>query len=222
MNKSGVYKIKNLINNKVYIGSSFNTSERWGDHLYSLKKNTHVNRYLQRAFNKHGEKSYKFEVIETCSNEKLIGREQYWMDYYKSYQRRYGYNLSPTAGSCLGVKHTDEAKLNMSKAKKGVPLSDEAKQNMRKPKSDKAKLNMSKASKGKPKSEEHRRNSSLAHIGKLVGYKHTDGARQNMRKPKSEEHIQKVAKANTGRKHTDEARLNMSLAHIGKKYKVKI
>jgi group I intron endonuclease len=68
--KSGVYKILNLVNQKCYIGSSFDTSERWKDRLSGLRKSIHINRYLQRAFNTHGENNFKFEVIEYCPNEK--------------------------------------------------------------------------------------------------------------------------------------------------------
>lgn len=49
---SGIYKITNLVNNKVYIGQSVNIRKRWNQHVLELNKNIHPNIYLQSAWNK--------------------------------------------------------------------------------------------------------------------------------------------------------------------------
>jgi group I intron endonuclease len=126
MTDSGVYKILNIINSKVYIGSSFDISKKWGEHLKSLRKNIHYNSYLQNAFNKYKENNFKFEVIEYCPNEKLPEREQFYINFYKSSNRKYGYNLSPTAGSPMeNRKHTDETKQKISIGNKGKKRTEE-------------------------------------------------------------------------------------------------
>jgi predicted GIY-YIG superfamily endonuclease len=49
---SGVYEIKNTLNNKRYIGSSVNIQKRWYAHKRMLNLNTHPNKHLQAAWNK--------------------------------------------------------------------------------------------------------------------------------------------------------------------------
>ena len=46
---SGIYKIQNLVNNKIYIGSSINLKTRYRTHLRTLNENNHANRLLQKA-----------------------------------------------------------------------------------------------------------------------------------------------------------------------------
>lgn len=62
-NKSGVYKITNLINNKFYIGSTKNLSSRYRTHLSSLTLNKSGCVILQNAVNKYGIENFKFEVL---------------------------------------------------------------------------------------------------------------------------------------------------------------
>jgi len=121
--KSGIYKITNLIRGLVYIGSAADIGNRWSSHKKDLKKNIHANSYLQRAWNKYGEEAFEFVILELVEDKnKLIEREQYWMDYYKSYERDKGYNINPKAESCRGVKRL---KPNPRKGLKNGPQSKE-------------------------------------------------------------------------------------------------
>ena len=54
----GIYMIRNLSNNKVYIGQSTNINRRWNDHKMKLKNNIHYNEHLQKSYNKYGEKFF--------------------------------------------------------------------------------------------------------------------------------------------------------------------
>lgn len=94
----GVYLILNIVNGKIYIGSSNDIEGRKYDHFRALRLNKHTNQYLQNSYNKHGEAKFTFEVIEVVDNiEDLRDREQYWLDYYKSYE--VGYNISAIAAN---------------------------------------------------------------------------------------------------------------------------
>lgn len=95
---SGIYSITNIANNKLYIGSSKNIYKRWKEHRNMLKKNEHHSKHLQAAWNKYGEESFIFNILEECNNEDLLAREQYYMDLYCSYDGYYGYNESEFAG----------------------------------------------------------------------------------------------------------------------------
>ena len=124
--KSGIYKITNIINGKFYIGSAVNIKARWGSHKSELRDNVHHNRHLQRSYNKRGLRVFKFEVLFTCPKEDLIRIEQYCIDNHKP-----KYNISPTAGNCLGVKHTVESKKNMSLAHIGFKVKEETKEKIK-------------------------------------------------------------------------------------------
>lgn len=59
-----VYRIRNVVSKKYYIGSSTNLYERWRGHRSKLRGNTHPNRHLQSSWNKHSEEVFLFEVLQ--------------------------------------------------------------------------------------------------------------------------------------------------------------
>ena len=118
----GIYQILNLINGKIYIGSSsVDIAKRWRCHKSYLRNNKHQNNYLQRAFNKYGEENFIMELVELVSNKnKVISIEQKWLDKLQPFTNtNNGYNICKTAGNTCGKHHSKDAKLKMSKAKMG-------------------------------------------------------------------------------------------------------
>lgn len=107
--KIGVYKIENLINNKVYIGSTISGfKKRIKEHLYELNKGKHHSSHLQKAFNKYGTNNFEVSILEVCNRESIIQKEQFYLDQYKSYNRNLGYNILNKAYNSQGYKHTEE------------------------------------------------------------------------------------------------------------------
>jgi len=76
----GIYRIRNLKTEDCYYGSSKEIEKRWERHLRGLRKNSHENIILQRAWNKYGEESFIFEVIHECDKEKLLENEQVYLN----------------------------------------------------------------------------------------------------------------------------------------------
>lgn len=97
----GIYKITNQINNKCYIGQSIHIEQRWEEHLYKSSQCS----LLKYALHKYGVNNFTFEVIEECEQESLNEREQYWIQYYDSFNN--GYNL--TLGGGGTIKYSVEA-----------------------------------------------------------------------------------------------------------------
>jgi group I intron endonuclease len=83
---TGIYAIKNIVNNKIYIGSSFNIIKRWKSHIYCLMKNIHHNIDLQLDYNFYGYTSFIFYIVKLCDIydlKTLRDKEAYWIEYYK-------------------------------------------------------------------------------------------------------------------------------------------
>lgn len=191
---SGVYIIENFEDGRVYVGSAIDIHSRWGQHRRELLWGTHKNSYLQNAWNKCGEGSFCFQVIEHCDRELLLEREQVWIDLLCSFKRDYGYNLSPTAGSTIGVPCPLDKREKISKSLSGDkhPL-------YGKHLPEKTKARISLANKGRVVSMEARNKMSLAKKGRVV----------------SKETGRKISEANTGRTHSKEVRRRMSIAQAG-------
>jgi len=128
-NKSGIYKIINLINEKTYIGSAVNLKTRKYTHFYKLKEGKHSNVFLQNSFNKYGISNFQFEILEFCDKSVLLVREQYWIDRFFDNQVMC-FNINKTAGSWLGRKHSEKSKKKMSILHKGKNKSETTKKKM--------------------------------------------------------------------------------------------
>lgn len=103
--KSGIYRITNTVNNKFYIGSSKDIDKRWYDHKRELYLNIHINPKLQHSWNYHGQDKFLFEMVEEVSEDKLIEREQFYLDTLKPYERDVGYNINPSAFGGDNITH---------------------------------------------------------------------------------------------------------------------
>lgn len=115
MIESGIYKIQNLLNGKLYIGSSLNVKRRLTLHKCNLRKNKHVNLALQNAFKKYGQDAFSFEKILVCSKEYLLMYEQLIIDSYGSCDKLFGYNIRTIASSNAGIPMHVNTRLALSK-----------------------------------------------------------------------------------------------------------
>ena len=62
-NEGGLYRILNLVNGRVYIGSTCQFKVRWRAHRRQLETGVHHNQFLQRDFDKCGSDAFVFEVL---------------------------------------------------------------------------------------------------------------------------------------------------------------
>jgi group I intron endonuclease len=218
---SGIYRIRNLLDGKVYIGSAINFRTRWNSHRCLLRQGKHFCEHLQAAWNKHGAHAFVYEVIEACENDRLIEREQHWLDAVKSYNRSFGYNSRPKAENQLGLHHSEETIRKISIAKmgapswnKGVPMTATAKEKMRAKKIGlkhtlETKAKMSAVRTGRRHSAEAK--AKMSAIAKAKGRRLSDAAlRKSVEARKGKPHPM------LGRKHSLETREKISAAHKGK------
>lgn len=162
-----IYKVTNLINNKIYIGQTTRSlKKRWNCHQY---KSTSA---LYFAIKKYGRDNFKIEEIERVNTlDELNKREEYYINLYNCY-KPIGYNVA-----CGGknFNRTPEIRKKISEGLKGRTISKETREKISKTltgrklpievieklkrrvpymtgkkHSDEVKLKMSLAKKGKP------------------------------------------------------------------------
>lgn len=185
-----VYTIKNILDGKMYIGSSTNIARRKRQHLNSLLKNEHHSIHLQRAWNKYGKDNFVFEILDgNATKENLREKEKEWILHYKTLDREFGYNISESTVCCslsgekhpmYGIKFSDIGRTSYWKGKK-IPK--EICERMRKPRSETGKLHIKQNQPdrsgcknsmfGKQFSEDHREKISRALQGKMCGSKNS-------------------------------------------------
>jgi len=88
-----IYKITNLINNKIYIGKTCDFENRI---KYHKRRSfiTHPNTLLVRAFKKYGIDNFKFEIIEdNISSSKINQKERQYIIDLDSRNLSKGYNM---------------------------------------------------------------------------------------------------------------------------------
>jgi len=112
-----VYRITHKESRTTYIGSTSNFKKRWGQHLYELRRGSHYNDRLQKAWNKHGEESFEWSVLEFCiTGGRLAAREQWWLDKFRASAEVYNCGMvakHPTRG----LKVSEEWRLQNAKRK---------------------------------------------------------------------------------------------------------
>ena len=101
---SGIYKITNQINGKVYIGQSVDLHTRLTNHIKAaLGITTIAHQLVHDAMAAEGLENFTFEIIEKCSKEQLNKKEKLWIETYSS--DKYGYNR--TAGGSKEENNND-------------------------------------------------------------------------------------------------------------------
>ena len=195
--KSGIYLITNVVNGKVYVGSSTNLKKRRNDHFSDLKRGRHGNPHLQSAYRKYGKDALSFQILEYCSTEDLVIREDWWIDLLDAMNPDKGYNLLSAdrrgANGMTGKKHSDETRAKMSAAHKGN------KNSLGHKHSDETRAKMSAAKKGKPNGRKHSEETKAKMSAARMGNQHT-----------------------LGHKHSDETRAKMSAAHIKRRRETQV
>ena len=195
-----IYKITNKVNDKVYIGQTtmvFHQRYKGGN----WQRYTH-NQYLKNSVNKYGIENFEtnkcFDIA--YSKEELDEKEIYWIGYYNSNIRLYGYN-SKDGGSNGRPNMETRKRMSDNHWSKNINISEKLRENLSKVHKGKiglrGKLNYGY---GKHLSEET----------KLKMSKSTTGRKM------SNEQKNKISIGNTGRKHTIESNLQLSKTRIKK------
>lgn len=202
MIKFGIYKITNIVNNKVYIGSTIRSfSKRWGEHRRGLRDNKHHSTYLQNSWNKYGKDNFIFEIIEELHNKDEIyinSKEELWINYYNSCNSKFGYNNENIIDNKRNLSEATKEKIR--KTKIGKIASQETRKKMSESHMRRFRENNEIPwNTGKTPSLETKIKMSNSQLGR----KH------------SSETIEKIRNGNKGKKVSIESRLRISLSKKG-------
>lgn len=191
--RCGIYTITAPSGN-MYVGSSVNIPQRFKRHQNELKLSKHHNHILQNAWNKY-DGQLEFKQILICLPENLLFYEQLIIDNYRP-----RYNIAPTAGNCLGRKHT----LVSIEKMKGRVCTEVTRQKLAiSSKGNKSRTGLSHTEKTKMKQSQSRK-----------GIKYSDETIRKMsesaklRKATPETKV-KISLASSRRKHSQETKLKM-------------
>lgn len=194
---SGIYLIQHIASKKAYVGSTKDLGHRRSEHFTTLERGCHKNRHLQRAFAKYGRKAFRFLVLEECERERLIEREQYWIDFYQSADKRHGYNLNPLAGRSTP---SEETRLLIGEKSRGRVPSKETCQRI------------AKANRGKKRSEETKRKLSKSATGRKLSEETKNKLRGRVFSEETRRKLSEAKKRRVGWKHSEETLQKMRLS----------
>lgn len=99
---SGIYRWINEETDDTYVGSGIDLTKRIRSYYQTseLERNP---RHINRALFKYGHSKFKLEILEYCDKDKLMEREQFYLD-----QLHPSYNILKQAYSLEGFKHSAE------------------------------------------------------------------------------------------------------------------
>lgn len=210
---TGIYKIENIVTGHFYIGQSNYLDRRKHSHWSALRKNSYGNVHLQNAWNKYGERNFRFIVILFCESFELTRYEQELVDRLKpSYNAR-----KICVDSNIGIKRSDEIKEKFSRMRKGKKFTSEHKRKISeallgKTFSEQRRKNMSEAHKGHHPSEETRKKQSELSKGEkswMFGKHRSEETKRKLS-------ISKMGKNNYwfGKHHSEETKRKISISGI--------
>ena len=89
-----IYKVENLVNNKIYIGQTRRSVDRrWYEHI-NYAQNHASSSGLHGAINKYGVEHFSCITLEECLDSQLNEREAYYIKVFQSHIKDKGYNLT--------------------------------------------------------------------------------------------------------------------------------
>ncbi len=126
-----IYALINNVNHKLYVGSTTNPYNRFRGHTSSLRCNRHRNPYLQNAHNKYGKGCFTPVVLEFVDGvNNLMTREIFWINYFESCNKDFGYNIEMPNESGCGFTSAPETREKISEIKTGGKHSKETRDKM--------------------------------------------------------------------------------------------
>jgi len=117
----GIYKIRNKVTDKCYVGQSLRVKKRIHEHFRLLELGCHVNRILQNSYNKYGKDAFDWSLEVECADPKdLDDLENEFLQGRASFDEPSYFNIANEAKVPMrGKRHSEETKKKIAKSKLG-------------------------------------------------------------------------------------------------------
>ena len=126
--RTGIYRWVHIESGKSYIGSSVKLNIRFKQYFnYNHISYPARKMIIYKALLKYGYGGFRLEILEYCSPELLLKREQFYFDMFSP-----DYNILKVAGSPLGYRHSEAAKKLIRIANKNREVSESSRDLRRK------------------------------------------------------------------------------------------
>jgi group I intron endonuclease len=110
--KGYIYVIKNLVNNKEYVGCTIHPiKKRFEEHIWRCI-NTDSNTKFCNSIRKYGVENFIIEMIEECDVKIIYQREKFNINERKTFEK--GLNTTIGGEGCLGYKHSKQIREKIS------------------------------------------------------------------------------------------------------------
>lgn len=110
--KGYIYKIKNIINNKLYVGCTITgIKKRFEEHVWRCLK-TDINTKFCNSVRKYGVENFQIDLLEECNASNIYEREKYYISKFGTYKK--GLNSTHGGEGCLGYIHSKEIREKIS------------------------------------------------------------------------------------------------------------
>lgn len=177
-----IYRLVNKVNNKVYVGQTWDSlKDRW-DNGWGYRSCT----YLQRAIKKYGKNNFRYELLVVTHTQEMA---DYWEEFFirkhGSRNPNLGYNIRG-GGSRGKFTHSQETKDKIAKSKLGKKLTAEHKRKISLSVSGPLSPNYK-----RPKTPEQLRKQSISMSGEN---------NPHYGKPRPQETRERISKAQSGEK----------------------
>lgn len=157
-----IYKITNMLNEKIYVGQKFKKIEESLDYYGS-------GRLIKKAIKKYGKENFKKDILEKAYSREELNELEIYFIWEQNCMIPKGYNITKGGNSSLGLKHSKKTKKLIGFASRNRSLetrkkfSDKMKNH---PVSEETRKKISIANTGKKPTEESKMKNSLAHLGR--------------------------------------------------------
>jgi len=133
-----IYKITNVITQKLYVGQTKRSIQRrFKSHISEANRNLY-DTYLHRSIRKYGKENFTIELLEECNDDNISKREIFWIQTLNT-KAPNGYNLHE-GGFVVCLNPSPKLRQKLSDAKKGYVPWNKGKKGVQIYKGKKAKL----------------------------------------------------------------------------------
>lgn len=117
--RSGIYGIRNVVNNKIYVGKTKCMYTRCHQYVYDFRERSlgHLNDYLFNAMRSAGIDAFEFFPLEFCEIQDCAEKELLWMTKLSSTKRESGYNLrmDSSTGMIVAAETSEKIRRNLKR-----------------------------------------------------------------------------------------------------------